>query len=74
MVTPRRSFHSDNEADVAPEIIVALSRTNEGMARSYGADAITKRLHARSARSSRRSSRSARSSPDAALRGLAAAR
>jgi threonine aldolase len=43
----RRYFHSDNEAGVAPEILAALARANEGMAHSYGADAITTRLTAR---------------------------
>ena len=43
----RRNFHSDNEAGVAPEILAALARANDGTARSYGDDAITKRLRAR---------------------------
>jgi threonine aldolase len=47
MVRARCSFRSDNEAGVAPEIFAALSRANEGMAHSYGADALTRHLHAR---------------------------
>jgi len=42
-----RNFRSDNEAGVAPEILAALARANEGTAHSYGADAITKRLQER---------------------------
>ena len=43
----RRNFHSDNEARVAPEILAALLRANDGMAYSYGEDAISKRVHER---------------------------
>jgi threonine aldolase len=43
----RRNFHSDNEAGVAPEILAALTRANDGMAYSYGADEISKRVRAR---------------------------
>jgi threonine aldolase len=43
----RRNFRSDNEAGVAPEILAALARANDGTAHSYGADAITKRMHER---------------------------
>lgn len=41
------NFRSDNEAPVAPEIMAALTRANEGASHSYGADAITARLQDR---------------------------
>ncbi len=40
------SFTSDNQAPVAPQIMAALLKANEGRAPSYGADAITGRLQA----------------------------
>jgi threonine aldolase len=43
----RRNFHSDNDAGVAPEILAALVRATDGMAYSYGEDAISKRVHER---------------------------
>jgi threonine aldolase len=42
----RRNFRSDNEAGVAPEILAALARANDGMAHSYGEDAVSERLQA----------------------------
>lgn len=39
-------FSSDNASGVAPEIMQALARANEGPAWAYGNDAITKRLNA----------------------------
>lgn len=38
------NFRSDNENPVAPEIMAALTRANEGTAYSYGDDAITERV------------------------------
>jgi len=38
------NFTSDNQAPVAPQIMAALLKANEGRAPSYGADAITARL------------------------------
>ncbi len=38
------NFTSDNQAPVAPEIMAAIIKANEGRAPSYGADAITARL------------------------------
>ena len=38
-----KSFASDNYAGVLPEVMEALSRANMDHARSYGADAVTKR-------------------------------
>jgi len=35
------NFRSDNEAPVAPEIMAALARVNEGTAAAYGADAVS---------------------------------
>lgn len=40
-------FTSDNAFGVAPEILEAISRANEGAAVSYGGDEITKRLEGR---------------------------
>lgn len=40
-------MRSDNSAGVAPEIIAALSRANEGTALAYGGDEITERLESR---------------------------
>lgn len=39
-------FSSDNASGVAPEIMAALARANEGPAWAYGKDAITRRLDA----------------------------
>ncbi|MEO6833340.1 MAG: low specificity L-threonine aldolase [Chitinophagaceae bacterium] len=41
-----KSFASDNYAGVLPEVMAALQDANQGHARSYGADAITKRTTA----------------------------
>lgn len=38
------NFRSDNTASVAPEILAALSAANEGAARGYGDDALSRRL------------------------------
>ena len=38
------NFRSDNENPVAPEIMAALTRANEGTAYSYGDDEITERV------------------------------
>ncbi len=40
-------FSSDNASGVAAEILEALHRVNSGAAKSYGADAVSERLHAR---------------------------
>jgi len=40
-------FASDNAAPVAPEVMAALTRANQGYARSYGADEIMARVTAR---------------------------
>ena len=40
-------FTSDNASGAAPEIMAAITRANEGFARSYGADAIMDRVTAR---------------------------
>ncbi|MCF1710496.1 low specificity L-threonine aldolase [Tabrizicola sp. J26] len=37
-------FASDNTSGAAPEVMAALSRANEGYAKSYGADAIMERV------------------------------
>jgi len=42
-----RTFASDNNAPVAPEIFDAVRRANEGDAVSYGDDAVTERTLAR---------------------------
>jgi threonine aldolase len=41
------NFASDNAAPVAPEILAAIGRANEGPALAYGNDALTKRVDAR---------------------------
>ncbi len=41
------NFASDNTAGVAPQIMAALARANEGYALGYGADACTKRVEER---------------------------
>ena len=41
------NFASDNTAAVAPEIMAALARANDGYALGYGADAFTKRVEER---------------------------
>jgi threonine aldolase len=41
------NFASDNTAGVAPEILAALARANEGSALAYGSDAWTERLERR---------------------------
>ena len=41
------NFASDNAAPVAPEILAALARANEGTALAYGNDAWTQRLERR---------------------------
>ena len=46
MSQSRRSFASDNVAPVAPELIAALSRVNQGTVHSYGDDPETRRLTA----------------------------
>jgi threonine aldolase len=43
----RGNFNSDNEAGVAAEVLAALARANEGMAHSYGDDAMTARVRER---------------------------
>src|SRR5246127_3248533 len=40
------NFESDNAAGIAPAILDAIVRANEGFARSYGEDAVTVRLKA----------------------------
>src|SRR5213083_576464 len=40
-------FASDNAAGIAPAILAAIGRANEGFALGYGEDAITKRLERR---------------------------
>ena len=41
------NFESDNAAGVAPAILDAIVRTNQGFAQAYGGDAVTARLKAR---------------------------
>src|ERR1700749_3986108 len=41
------NFASDNAAGVAPEILAALARANEGAALAYGNDAWTRRVEQR---------------------------
>jgi len=41
------NFASDNTAGVAPEILAAIKRANEGSAAAYGADAVSRRLDRR---------------------------
>jgi len=41
------NFFSDNQAPVAPQIMAALLRANQGRSASYGADEITTGLKAR---------------------------
>jgi len=41
------NFASDNAAGIAPEILAAISRANEGAALAYGRDAWTRRVEAR---------------------------
>src|SRR5262245_23516443 len=41
------NFASDNAAGIAPEILAAISRANEGAALGYGRDAWTRRVEAR---------------------------
>ncbi len=43
----RRSFGSDNNAPIAPEILQAIVEANEGDAVGYGDDAWTERASAR---------------------------
>src|SRR5262245_29030124 len=43
----RMNFASDNAAGVAPEILSAIARANDGPALAYGNDAITKRVERR---------------------------
>ena len=40
-------FASDNAAGIAPAILAAIGRANDGFALGYGEDAITKRLERR---------------------------
>ena len=40
-------FGSDNVSGIAPEIMEAIARANEGGVDSYGGDALTERLNAR---------------------------
>ncbi len=44
------NFASDNTAEVAPEIMAALARANQGAAMPYGNDAVSERLEAAFAR------------------------
>ena len=44
MSQSRRSFASDNVAPVAPEVMAALQRVNQGTVHSYGDDPETRRL------------------------------
>ena len=41
------NFASDNVTGIAPEILQAIARANEGTAASYGADPFTARVEAR---------------------------
>src|SRR5262249_4175400 len=41
------NFASDNAAGVAPEVLAALGRTNQGFARAYGNDDWTSRVERR---------------------------
>ena len=41
------NFASDNAAGIAPEILTAMARANEGFALAYGNDAWTERLQHR---------------------------
>src|SRR5262245_8449767 len=41
------NFASDNTAGIAPEILAAIGRANEGFALGYGNDAWTRRVEAR---------------------------
>lgn len=41
------NFASDNTAGIAPEILDALTRANDGFAMGYGGDALTRRAEAR---------------------------
>src|SRR5262252_216171 len=41
------NFASDNAAGVAPEILAALTRANQGFARAYGSDEWTSRIERR---------------------------
>src|SRR4051812_49409863 len=53
MASPRpasRSFASDNNASVHPEVLSALARANEGHAVAYGDDELTARAAGRLAR------------------------
>src|SRR5712692_7056124 len=43
----RMNFASDNAAGIAPEILAAIARANEGPALAYGRDAWTERLERR---------------------------
>src|SRR5262249_49818583 len=43
----RMNFASDNAAAIAPEILAAISRANEGAALAYGNDEWTKRVERR---------------------------
>lgn len=47
MSQSRRSFASDNVAPVAPEVLAALARANQGTVHSYGDDPETRLLSAR---------------------------
>ena len=40
-------FTSDNASGAHPQVLAAITRANEGFARSYGADAIMVRVTAR---------------------------
>ena len=41
------NFASDNAAGIAPEILAAIARANEGQALAYGRDEWTQRLEHR---------------------------
>jgi threonine aldolase len=41
------NFASDNAAGIAPEILAAISKANEGAALAYGGDALTRRVEER---------------------------
>ena len=47
MLAGRMNFASDNAAGIAPEILTAMARANEGFALAYGNDAWTERLQHR---------------------------
>ena len=52
------NFASDNAAGIAPEILSAIARANEGAALGYGNDAWTRRVERRFAEIFERENRS----------------